>query len=69
MKAFAQIFVVLGCEKHFSGDMTTRNLRAYAHEKDAIEYGAQWANVRNKDLKDMGLNVHASYKLDILNLY
>lgn len=69
MKPFATIYLVNGIERHFTGDTTTKNLRTFAHEKDAIAYGSNWARERNVELKEQGLNVHASYSLKEIGLY
>ena len=68
MKPFAKITIVKGIERHFTGDTTIRVLRAFVHEEDAIMCGSDWARQRNIELKEAGLNVHASYQLQEIEL-
>ena len=68
MKAFARIILVNGIERHFTGDCLVNNLKTFVREKDAVEYGSNWAKEKNIAYKEAGLNVHASYELKTLEL-
>ena len=69
MKPFAEIYVVKGIERHFTGDAIVYVLCACTRENEAVQRGIEWAKERNAELKEQGLNRTASYAVQRTDLF
>lgn len=66
MKEF--VYVVEGISRHFSGDCNISIVGVRRDAIDARNLGFEWSKERNETYKFAGKNIHASYKLHMVEL-